>query len=167
MNPAEPLQLAAATIGMVVALVIAFIPLTPGPILLWGVAILFGVSEGFLRVTPISAVIMSVLMLAGVSNDLWLPLFGVQTGGLTCLGAVGSFIGGIIGSFVIPIPILGTILGAMAGAALLELIRFREFRKGLQAGRSALKMIAIGYGINLATSISIFITYLISLSTTG
>src|SRR5262245_3198093 len=100
MNPAQPLQLAAATIGMIAALVIAFIPLTPGPVLLWGVAILFGASDNFQRVTPVVAVIMSVLMLISVTNDFWLPLFGVRTGGLTCLGAVGSFIGGILGSFI-------------------------------------------------------------------
>lgn len=167
MNPAEPLQLTAATIGMVAGLVLAFIPLTPGPILVWGVALVFAVSEGFHRVTPFAMIIMSLLMLAGVTNDIWMPMFGVKTGGLTCLGAIGSFIGGLIGSFVIPVPVLGTLVGAMVGAAALELIRFREFQKGLQAGRSALKMFLLGYTINVVISISIFVTYLISVSTTG
>ncbi len=163
----QPLQIAAATIGMVVALVIAFVPLSPGPAVLWGVAILFGASEGFHRLTPIAAALITLLMVIGATNDLWLPRFGVRTGGLTCLGTIGSFVGGIIGSILIPIPIVGTIIGAMVGAALLEVLRFREYQRGLQAGRSALKIIMIGYGINILTSIGIFAIYLISLATTG
>lgn len=167
MNLTEPLQLTAATIGMVVSLILAFIPLMPGPLLLWGVGMIFGISEGFQRLTPAAGVVMTLLMVVSVTNDFWLPMFGVRTGGLTCLGAVGSFVGGIVGSFLIPIPILGTIIGAVAGAALLEVVRFREIGRGLQAGQSALKLVLLGYAVNIIMSIAIFVVYLVSIITTG
>jgi uncharacterized protein len=166
-NLTQPLQLAAASVGMVAALVIAFIPVLPGPLLVWGVALVFALSDGFHRVTPAAGVFMTALMVTGVGSDLWLPAFGIRTGGLTCLGAVGSFIGGALGTFFIPIPLLGTLIGCIVGALLFEFLRFREVRKALQAGQSAAKMFILGYIVNLVISMAIFATYLISVLSTG
>jgi uncharacterized protein YqgC (DUF456 family) len=166
-NLTEPLQLTAATIGMVAALILAFIPVLPGPVLLWGVAVIFAVSEGFHRISLAAGVTMTLFMVAGVGSDLWLPALGMKTGGITCLGAVGSFIGGALGTFFIPIPLLGTLIGCIVGALLFELLRYRELRKALQAGQSAAKMFVLGYIVNLIASIAIFATYLVSILTTG
>jgi uncharacterized protein len=167
MNPAEPLQLTAATVGMVAALLFAFIPVLPGPVLLWGVALIFGVSEGFHRVTPLALIIITLLMIIGTSSDIWLSLFGVKTGCVTCLGTLGSFIGGIVGTLLIPIPLLGTMVGFVVGALLFELIRYWNIRKALQAGQGAVKIFIMGYLIGLAASILIFAVYLVSVLTTG
>lgn len=167
MSIIQPLQLAAATIGMVAALILSFIPVLPGPVLVWAVAIIFGVSEGFHRITPLAGISMTFLMIAGVGSDLWLPLLGIKTGGVTCLGAVGSFIGGLIGTFLIPIPLLGTLIGCVIGALALEMLRYRELRKALQAGQSAAKMFILGYVLEIIASIGIFVIYLISVASTG
>jgi uncharacterized protein YqgC (DUF456 family) len=79
-----------------------------------------------------------------VTSDLWLPLAGVKTGGLTCLASIGSLIGGFIGTFVIPIPILGTLIGCVIGALVVELVQARRVRQALQAGRTAFKMFVLG-----------------------
>ncbi len=167
MDITQPLQLAVATIGMVAALILSFIPVLPGPVLVWAVAIIFGISEGFHRITPVAGIVMTLIMIAAVGSDLWLPLLGVKTGGVTCLGAVGSFIGGAIGTFLIPIPLLGTLIGCVIGALLFELMRYRELRKALQAGQSAAKMFILGYVLEVAASVGIFIVYLISVATSG
>jgi uncharacterized protein YqgC (DUF456 family) len=167
MDLTQPIQLTAATIGMVAALVLAFIPALPGPVLVWGVAIIFGVAESFHRVTPLAGIVMTVLMIAGVASDLWLPLFGIKTGGISCLGAVGSLAGGMIGTFLIPIPLIGTLIGCVVGALLLEMLRFRQPGKALQAGQSAAKMFILGYIVELAASIAIFVVYILSVLSTG
>jgi uncharacterized protein YqgC (DUF456 family) len=167
MDITQPLQLAVATIGMVAALILSFIPVLPGPVLVWAVAIIFGISEGFHRVTPVAGIAMTLIMVAGVGSDLWLPMLGVKTGGVTCLGAIGSFIGGAIGTFLIPIPLLGTLIGCIVGALFFELMRYREMRKALQAGQSAAKMFILGYVLEVAASVGIFIVYLVSVATSG
>lgn len=167
MDIAQSLLIALTTIVMVIALVLSFIPMLPGPMLVWGVVIIFGVLNGFQRLTPAAAVAASVLMIAGVTSDLWLSIFGVKTGGLTCLASIGSLIGGLVATFIIPIPIVNTLLGCVAGALLTELIRFREIRKALQAGQSAATMFVVSYIVEVAMSAAIFVVYVVSLLTTA
>jgi uncharacterized protein len=156
----------AATILMITGLVLSFVPAMPGPFILWGIAVGFGVANGFQRMTPAAAVMATVLMVLGATSDLWLRLFGVQTGGLSCLSSVGSFIGGMVGTVVIPIPIVGTMVGVVGGALLVELVRIREWRQAMSAGRTAFKMFILGYAIQLIASFAIFAVYIISLEVT-
>lgn len=148
---------------MVVALILSFIPILPGPVLAWAVALVFGVLDGFRNLEPLAAVIISGIMVFAVSSDFWLPALGVKTGGLTCLGAVGSLIGGLLGTFVIPVPILGTLIGCVVGALAAELVRFRNLSKALRAGQSAATMFVLGYVVEVASSIAIFIVFVISI----
>jgi uncharacterized protein YqgC (DUF456 family) len=155
------------TILMVGALVLSFIPVLPGNVIVWGAAIGFGVADQWQRFTPAAGVVTTVLMIVGVTSDFWLPLLGMKTGGLTCLSAIGSLIGGIIGTVVIPLPICGTLIGAVAGALLVELVRYRELRRAFRAGQTTAKMFVVGWVLESAISIAIFGVYLVSLATTG
>jgi hypothetical protein len=156
-----------ATGLMVVALLLAFIPVLPGPVLVWGVAIAFGYLNGFQRFTTISAILVTALMIGGVTNDFWLPLLGARTMGLSWQASVGSFIGGFIGTFFLPIPVIGTLVGCVAGALILELARLRQMRGALQAGQSALKMFILSYIVEIAASVAIFAVYMVSILSTG
>lgn len=167
MNIAQSLLIATASVMMIVALVLAFIPLLPGPMLVWAVAIIFGVLDGFQYLTPAAAIITTVLMLIGVTCDWWLAIFGVKTGGMSCLATIGSFAGGFLCTFLIPIPVVGTLIGCVLGALLFELARFREIRKALQAGQSAAKMFVLSYAVELVASIAIVVTFFISLLRAG
>jgi hypothetical protein len=163
MSFADSLLLATASVMMVVALALAFVPLLPGAVLVWAVALIYGLLNGFTLVTPGALVVITALMIIGSTCDLWLPLLGVQTGGMSCLGALGSLIGGFLATFLIPIPVVGTLVGAVVGALLAELARFRELRKALQAGQSAAKMFVLSYIVELAASIAIAAVFFISL----
>jgi uncharacterized protein len=155
------------TILMVVALVVSFIPVLPGTVIVWAVAIIIGVLDQFQRFTPAAGIVATVIMVVSVSSDFWLPAMGIKTGGLTCLGAIGSLIGGLIGTFLIPVPICGTFIGAIIGALAIELIHFRNIGKALQAGQSAAKMFVLGYLVESACSIAVFVVYIASLASTG
>ncbi len=54
---------------MLVTLVLAFVPILPGPLMPWAVGIVYGVLTGWQRITPLAAIIMTVLMLVGVTAD--------------------------------------------------------------------------------------------------
>ncbi len=152
---------------MVGTLVLSFVPILPGTALVWAVAMVFGALNEFQRFTPAAAVIATIIMIVSVSSDFWLPMMGVKTGGLTCLGALGSFAGGLIGTFVIPIPLCGTLIGCVIGALVIEAIHFRNLGRAMQAGQSAAKMFLLGYLVESACSVAVFVVYIVSLAGTG
>lgn len=152
---------------MLGALIVSFIPILPGTMIVWIAAMAFGLLTQWMRFTPVAAIVATALMIFSVSSDFWLPALGVKTGGLTCLGAIGSLVGGFVGTFFIPLPICGTLIGAVVGALAVELIHFRNLGKAVQAGQSTAKLFIIGYIIESASSIAVFGVYLVSLASTG
>src|SRR6185436_3057251 len=104
------------TILMVAALIVSFIPILPGTMIVWLAAIAFGLITQWTRFTQAAGLVATGIMIFSVSSDFWLPALGIKTGGLTCLGAIGSLVGGLIGTFLIPLPICGTLIGAVVGA---------------------------------------------------
>ncbi len=167
MDISQSALLIIGTVMMVVALVVAFIPILPGTVIVWLAAMAFGILDQWTRFTPPAGVVSTAIMIFSVTSDFWLPVLGMKTGGLTCLGAVGSFVGGVIGTFFIPLPICGTLIGAVAGALLAELVHFRDLRKAFQGGQSAAKLFAIGYAVEVISSIGVFVVYIVSVSTMG
>lgn len=166
MDLAESTLVVIATILMIGTVVLAFIPIMPGPVLAWAVAIVFAIATNFERMTPVATVAATGIMLLGSTSDLWMNFFGVRTGGLSCLSSIGAFIGGLVGTFFIPIPVVGTIIGSVAGAALVELVRLRELRRAVRAGQTTARMMAISYGVQLAATILIFVIYIVSVQST-
>ncbi len=139
---------------MLVALVASVLmPFIPGPFILWAISMIFGVLTGFAHFTVLSAVISTLLMVIATTKDLWMPIVGMKRYNLSCSTALGMFIGGLVGTFAIPIPLIGTLIGAMVGAMLLELLNLGDLQKALQAGGFAFKAFILGmvteFGFNL------------------
>lgn len=87
-----------------------------------------------------------------------LLFFGVKISGGTKWGILGSFFGMVIGLIIMP-P-FGMILGAIAGAILLEYIFNADLKKSLKSGFG----VSIGYILGLLTKVLITIglaTYII------
>ncbi|MDL1901908.1 DUF456 domain-containing protein [Anaerolineae bacterium CFX9] len=166
----EMAQSAALALGgflMIIATVLAISPILPGALLVWGVAIITAVITGFERITPLASILITAVMLVGITSDFWLPILGVKTSGLTCLSAIGSFVGGLIGTFVIPIPIAGTLIGSILGALAAELIAFRGVHRAYRAGKTAVKLWVAGTVVELATCVAMLIIYLVSVGATA
>ncbi|MCS7072672.1 MAG: DUF456 domain-containing protein [Anaerolinea sp.] len=159
----QPAILAVGTFLLMIAFVLSFIPILPGAILVWAVAVVTAILNHFIQITPLAVAMMTIIMAINATSDIWLPMLGVRTSGLTCLGAVGSMLGGLVGTFVIPLPILGTLIGTVIGALAIELIYFGEMRKAFQAGRIALKLFIVGYILEMASSAAIVLIFLVSL----
>jgi uncharacterized protein YqgC (DUF456 family) len=138
-----------ASIAMVVTFFLAFLPVLPGPILLWGIALIYGLLTSWAELTVPGMVAISVLMIAGTTSDYWLPFIGIKSQGASCNAIVGTILGGLIGTFAIPIPILGTLIGSMVGALLLELLRVGEMKKALFAANFAMKTFLISMAMEI------------------
>ncbi len=164
---AESSLLALSVVLMGVGLIVAFIPLVPASLLLWLIGGITAYLEGFERVPVVSVVIMTMLMILGSTNEIWLPLLGIRAAGGSCWSSLGAFIGGILGTIFIPIIFVGTLVGYAIGALVFELARLRELRRAMQAGRSAFKTYFINYIVQLVISIAIFAVFVGSLWITG
>lgn len=133
-----------ALVLMVAAAILSLLPFVPGHLLLWGISLVYAILTNFQEVTIISMILITGLMLLRATSDFWMPLLGVKSGSLSCAAAFGTIIGGLIGTFTIPIPILGTLLGAVAGAVVMEILRVGDLRLALKAGNFAFRTFVLG-----------------------
>ena len=120
--------------------------------------------DGFQRISPPAMIAMTVVMAVSQLSDFWLPLLGVQTGGLSCASSLGALVGGLAGTFLIPIPLLGTLIGTVAGALLIEFARRGQATPAITAGKQAARLFVIGYALRLVSSVIIVIIYIASLA---
>jgi uncharacterized protein len=161
------ISLFVTTVLMVITTLLAFVPILPGPVLPWAVAMVFGALDTFQRFTLPAAILATFVMGVGSTVDLWMPLFGIRTRNSSCQSTLGAMVGGLLGTFFIPIPVIGTLVGMVGGALLVELLRLRELNSALRAGREAFKNYLVSYSVQLITSFTILFIYIVSLLTTG
>lgn len=142
-----------AGVAMVGGLFLSVLPFLPGPLMLWGISLVYAILTNFQNVTVLSMVVITILMIVATSKDIWMPIIGMKTYGVSCSSAFGMMVGGLVGTFVIPIPILGTLFGAIGGAVLMELLNAGEMSRALRAGGVAFKAFILGmiteFGFNL------------------
>lgn len=165
----ETLMLTVALVAMVAGLLLTFVPIIPGAVLVWGVGMITAVSDGFERVTVGAAIAMTVVMIIGETREFWLPVFGVKMGGLTCLTSLGALFGGLIGAFVIPLPIVNALAGTVAGAVIVEVIVARRAGRPLRllpTSRTAAALFAVGYALEIVTAFLIVGIFVVSILTT-
>ncbi len=162
MGIAESALIILALVLMLLGLLFSFIPFIPGPLVVWGVGIVCAALTDFDRVTLLAAALMTALMIAGSTSDLWLPPLGMQMQGGSCLTSLGSVAGGLLGTFVIPIPLVGTVAGMVIGALLVEFMRVGEVGPAMQAGRAAFKFYLWGIVVEFTASVGILLVFAIS-----
>lgn len=166
-DPAESVLIVIALVLMILSLPVSVIPFVSGPLLQWVIALIFGLLTGFDRLTiPIFA-LMTGVMAAGATSDLWLPVVGIRVQGGSCLTSIGSLFGALAGTFLLPIPIFGTVIGLVGGALLVELMRLGELRAAMQAGRVAFQLYLVGIMVEFAMSVAILLLFVASLLLTG
>lgn len=152
---------------LVLGTVVALIPIMPGSLVVWLIALAAAIIDGFQRISPAAMIAMTVVMVVSQLSDFWLPLLGVKTGGMSCAASMGSLIGGIAGTFLIPIPLLGTLIGTVVGALLIEYARRGQATPALAAGQQAARLFVIGYSLRLISSLAIVVIYIISLASSS
>lgn len=170
MDIAQSLLVLITVVLMGASLLLIVIPPVPVGALEWAIAIVFGLATGFTRLTPAAALIITLLMIAGVTSDFWLPALGFRTGGadaISCWGMVAFFIGMIVGGIVIPIPVIGSFIGAIGGVMLVEYAQLREAKRAFDSGGKALRMLIYSMVAEFIFAAAIVAVTLISIATTA
>ena len=118
------------------------LPLLPGLVIIWVAALGYGLAAGFGTLGWIMFAILTVLMIAGSVVDNILMGRSAHKEGAPWWVTLVALVAAILGSFVIPIPILGGILAALGTLFVIEWIRRKDWRKAL----ASLKGMLVGWG---------------------
>jgi len=118
------------------------LPLLPGLVIIWAAALGYGLAAGFGTLGWIIFAVLTVLMIAGSVIDNILMGRSAHKEGAPWWATMVALLAAIVGSFVIPIPIIGGILAALVTLFGIEWIRRKDWRKAL----ASLKGMAIGWG---------------------
>jgi uncharacterized protein YqgC (DUF456 family) len=129
-----------AMVMMAVGLLV--IPILPGLVIIWVSALGYGIVAGFGVLGWVMFAFISVLMLAGSILDNVLMGAQAHKEGAPWWVVVIAMAAAILGSFIIPIPIIGGILVALLVLFLIEWMRLKETRKAL----ASMKGMLIGFG---------------------
>jgi uncharacterized protein YqgC (DUF456 family) len=134
------------------------VPVLPGLLLIWLGALFYAwIVVGFDTFSPwIFALITVIGLVAGTAN-IWLTAFGSKKTGASWRTLLVGFIGGITGTFLIPIPILGTILGYVGGLVLSEYVQQGALRPALKAAAGGVVGWGVSTGVEVAGAILMII----------
>jgi len=153
---------------MVAAAFISFVPMIPGPALVWAIGMVYAVATDFADVGVGAVVWMTVFMVIGSTADYWTRLLGLGSeGSLTCGTFAASTIGAIVGTFAIPVPLVGTLLGAGAGVAALVLYQEDDSEKAWLAARGIMKAWLASFFVEVIVCIAIVTVFIRALLNAG
>lgn len=124
---------------MLLATAMSLLPVIPGPALVWAIGMLYAVLTRFEQVSPLAATLMTLLMILGSTAGWWLQAAGMKAQGGSRAAILGGLIGGLAGTILIPVPLLGTLAGVVGGTLVIELLRLGEASKAFHSSRIALK----------------------------
>lgn len=142
----QSLSFGLAVFFMLVGLVGVVIPMLPGTLLIWLTVLLYAILEranGFAAIDPLTFIVISLIAIVTGLADLWLPLVGAKASGSSRRALVFGALGALAGTFLIPIPLLGTVIGYAAGILLGEYHKHRDWDRALRAGAGGVA----GWGI--------------------
>ncbi len=125
----------ATIICLIAGAVFVFLPVIPGTLIAYAGVLIFGIYDGFARISITTLVILGIIALAGTLIDNVLNFIGAKAFGASWAGLIGVLIGGILGGLLL-FPV-GLLIGPFVGALLAELIGGRTKREALKAGLGA------------------------------
>jgi uncharacterized protein YqgC (DUF456 family) len=127
-------------LGMLVSLCGLIVPIFPGLIVIWVLALLYGILSGFEMSGAVLFVIITVLAILGEISDNLLMSKMARQEGARWLSIAFAFVAGIVCSIVFT-PLAG-IAAALGGLFLAEFVSSKDYRKAL----AVTKGMAIGWG---------------------
>ena len=137
---------------MAAGLLGTIIPLIPGLPIVWGAALLYGLSAGFNGPGWPAMVIITLLAAGGMVAGVVLPHRQLAAGGAPRATVVAAVVGGIAGFFLIPV--IGLPIGAVAAAYLAERTRTGDGRAAWASTKKLIKGFGLGILVELAAGMA-------------
>jgi hypothetical protein len=144
---------------MAVGLVGVVLPLLPGLILVWAAGLWWAVADGGGAARWAVLAVMTVLFVAGTLAKYVLPARATAAGGAPWSTLAVGAAGAVAGFFAIPV--VGLVVGGVAGVYLAELIRLADWRRAAGTTRAALVGFGIGLLVELTAGLAMALTWLV------
>ncbi len=162
------LQFGAMTIAIfmfLVGIVGIIVPLLPGILLIWGGVLFYAVTvDDFTAISPWMFALITIIGILAGTADLWLSLLGAKTTGASWKTLVLGVVGAIAATFLVPIPLVGTVLGYAAGILLGEYLRLRDWRAAIRASVGGVVGWGVGTGLQLAGGLAMIALFIIAVN---
>ncbi|RME44798.1 MAG: DUF456 domain-containing protein [Chloroflexi bacterium] len=136
---------------MALGIVGVLVPLIPGPLIIWAVALVYDLIRGITWRSGIVLAILTVLMVAGSTTDLWLSSASARRSGASGCAIAAAAVAGLVGFVVFNV--LGAVLLPALTVLVVELIRLRDLRHATRAGRGYLAGWLISTGAELLVAL--------------
>ncbi len=127
-------------IGMLLSWIGTIIPIFPGPTVMWVLALVYGIVQGFDTTAIIMVVIITLLTIASWLTDNVLSIKGAREGGASWSSVTIASIAGLISSIFMT-PIVGVLITLVT----LYLVEYSKRHDSDQAMRATKQMLA-GWG---------------------
>jgi uncharacterized protein YqgC (DUF456 family) len=131
-----------ALVVMAVGLIGVLVPVLPGLMLIWSVALIYGLIVGFGASGLSAMVVLSLIVVLSVVKSVILPRRAAAGAGASGWSQFGAVAGGVVGFFLVPV--IGLILGALAGMVATEY----SVKGNWEDAWTATKATAKGFGIS-------------------
>ena len=99
----------------------SFVPALPGAMIIWIGVLLHGLVTGWSPLGMQVQLIVAGLALAAGAGQFFISAAGAKRFGSSNWGVFGAGLGLLVGTFAIPIPVVGSLVGAFLGALVFEL----------------------------------------------
>lgn len=132
---------------LLIGLLGTVVPVLPGILLMWGAVVGYGLFLGFGPVGVGALVAATLISVAAVALGFILPARLADESGASAKSQLAAIVGGIIGFFVIPV--IGFIIGALAGIAISEYAD----KGDVDLARQSTVAVAKGFGVSALAQI--------------
>jgi hypothetical protein len=139
-------------LAMAVGVVGVVVPVLPGLALVWAAALVWALlADGSARWIVLA--VATLLLLVGTVAKYALAGRSLRDSNAPRSTMLAGVLGAVVGFFVIPV--LGLIVGAVAGVLLAERARLRDWRRAWTSTRGVLVAVGVGMLVELAAALGI------------
>lgn len=141
--------------------IMALIPGLPGLLYMLTVALIFGVFDHFEHLTLSNLGILALIMVLAMIADLSSGLIGARWGGASKKSLLYGFLGILVGTVAIPVPVVGSLAGLFIGILAAEWYRTADIKKAEKAALGGFAGSLIGMAVNVTAAITFVVVFLI------
>lgn len=163
----ETLLTVMTIVAMIAGLFMILIPGAPITLMECAIALLYAYSTDFVYVGVPAAILISIIGIIGATAGLWMPFVGMQGKPLSCMSMIGFFVGMAAGSILIPIPIVGSMIGGMIGVVIVEFVNDSQLDDAVRTGGSAMKLIIYGMIAEFSFASAIVVVTIFAILSSG
>ena len=125
----------------------------PGTLYMFVIALVFGYIDQFAHLTPGEVGILAAITGIALIVDFLAGIIGAKSGGAHWTSIVWGLVGFIIGSAIIPIPVVGSLVGMFLGVLGSEWYRTKDGRQAKKAATGTFLGWVAGTGFKIGAAL--------------